>query len=118
MPHTPIRDVDRHVGARVRLKRTLMGMSQTELANAIGLTFQQIQKYEKGANRIGASRLRDIADTLDVHPGWFFEDDDWMLFGEPTRLEFDLLKHFSDIKSQASRRAVVSVARALAGDGA
>ena len=65
--------VDTHVGARVRLRRTLLGMSQEKLGNAIGLTFQQIQKYERGANRIGASRLFDIARVLDVPIQFFFE---------------------------------------------
>jgi transcriptional regulator with XRE-family HTH domain len=66
--------IDIHVGARVRLRRTLLGMSQERLGNAIGLTFQQIQKYERGANRIGASRLFDMARVLDVPIGYFFEE--------------------------------------------
>ncbi len=66
--------VDVHVGARVRLRRTLLGMSQTALGEAIGLTFQQVQKYERGANRIGSSRLFDLARVLDVPIGFFFED--------------------------------------------
>ena len=66
--------VDVHVGARVRLRRTLLGMSQEKLGNAIGLTFQQIQKYERGANRIGASRLHDMARALDVPIQYFFEE--------------------------------------------
>jgi transcriptional regulator with XRE-family HTH domain len=57
---------DRHVGARVRMRRMMLGMSQTNLGEAVGLTFQQIQKYEKGTNRIGASRLQHIAHTLQV----------------------------------------------------
>jgi transcriptional regulator with XRE-family HTH domain len=66
--------VDVHVGARVRLRRTLLGMSQEKLGEAIGLTFQQVQKYERGANRIGASRLWDLSRVLDVPMGYFFED--------------------------------------------
>ena len=66
--------VDVHVGARVRLRRTLLGMSQEKLGEAIGLTFQQVQKYERGANRIGASRLYDLARVLDVPVGFFFEE--------------------------------------------
>ena len=58
--------VDVHVGARVRLRRTLLGMSQEKLGEAIGLTFQQVQKYERGANRIGSSRLFDLSRVLDV----------------------------------------------------
>jgi transcriptional regulator with XRE-family HTH domain len=66
--------VDAHVGARLRLRRTLLGMSQEKLGAAVGLTFQQIQKYEKGANRIGASRLHDFSRVLDVPPSFFFDD--------------------------------------------
>jgi transcriptional regulator with XRE-family HTH domain len=66
--------IDIHVGARVRLRRTLLGMSQEKLGEAIGLTFQQVQKYERGANRIGSSRLYDLSRVLDVPVGFFFED--------------------------------------------
>ena len=66
--------IDVHVGGRVRLRRTLMGMSQEKLGEALGLTFQQVQKYERGVNRIGASRLFDLARVLDVPIGFFFDD--------------------------------------------
>ena len=66
--------IDVHVGARVRLRRTLLGMSQEKLGEAIGLTFQQVQKYERGANRIGASRLYDLSRVLDVPVSFFFDD--------------------------------------------
>ncbi len=66
--------VDTHVGARVRLRRTLLGMSQEKLGNALGLTFQQVQKYERGANRIGSSRLFDLSRILDVPISYFFEE--------------------------------------------
>ena len=66
--------VDIHVGSRVRLRRTLLGLSQEKLGEAVGLTFQQIQKYERGANRIGASRMYDLAHVLDVPVAFFFED--------------------------------------------
>ena len=66
--------IDVHVGSRVRLRRTLLGMSQERLADAIGLTFQQVQKYEKGANRVGSSRLLDLANVLDTTVSYFFED--------------------------------------------
>ncbi|KKJ77177.1 transcriptional regulator [Kiloniella litopenaei] len=66
--------VDVHVGSRVRLRRTLLGMSQEKLGEAIGLTFQQVQKYERGANRVGASRLYDLARVLEVPVGYFFAD--------------------------------------------
>lgn len=66
--------IDIHVGSRVRLRRTLLGLSQEKLADAIGLTFQQVQKYERGANRIGASRLFELSRVLDVPVSFFFED--------------------------------------------
>jgi transcriptional regulator with XRE-family HTH domain len=65
--------IDRHVGSRVRMRRVMLGMSQEKLGEALGLTFQQVQKYEKGTNRIGASRLQQISRTLDVPPAFFFE---------------------------------------------
>ena len=66
--------VDAHVGSRVRLRRMLIGMSQEKLGEMLGLTFQQVQKYEKGANRIGASRLYDISSILGVPVSYFFDD--------------------------------------------
>lgn len=66
--------VDDHVGGRLRQRRTLLGMSQTKLGKAVGLTFQQIQKYEHGSNRIGASRLFEFAKVLDVPVSHFFEE--------------------------------------------
>lgn len=66
--------IDAHVGSRVRLRRMLIGMSQEKLGELLGLTFQQVQKYEKGANRIGASRLYDISTILNVPVQYFFED--------------------------------------------
>lgn len=65
--------IDRHVGSRVRMRRILLGMSQEKLGEALGLTFQQVQKYEKGTNRIGASRLQQISQTLNVPPAFFFD---------------------------------------------
>lgn len=66
--------VDAHVGSRVRLRRTMIGMSQEKLGEAVGLTFQQIQKYERGANRIGCSRLYQFSHILGVPVAFFFED--------------------------------------------
>ncbi|OFX13994.1 MAG: transcriptional regulator [Alphaproteobacteria bacterium RIFOXYD12_FULL_60_8] len=66
--------IDVHVGARVRLRRTLLGLSQEKLGESIGLTFQQVQKYERGANRIGCSRLYDLSRVLDVPIAFFFDD--------------------------------------------
>ncbi len=67
------RPTDRHIGGRIRMRRKMLGMSQESLGDAIGLTFQQIQKYEKGMNRVGASRLQQIADALGCQAAWFFE---------------------------------------------
>ncbi len=69
-----ISPIDAHVGARVRLRRTLLGMTQTGLGDALGLTFQQVQKYERGTNRISASRLYDLSRVFDVPIEHFFED--------------------------------------------
>lgn len=66
--------IDVHVGGRIRLRRTLLGMKQEKLAEAIGLSFQQLQKYEYGRNRVGASRLFDLARMLDVPISYFFEE--------------------------------------------
>ena len=65
--------VDKHVGSRVRMRRLMLDMSQEKLGSALGLTFQQVQKYEKGTNRIGASRLQHICDILQVTVAFFFE---------------------------------------------
>ena len=65
--------IDKHVGSRVRMRRMMLAMSQEKLGDALGLTFQQVQKYEKGANRIGASRLQQISSILQVPVSFFFE---------------------------------------------
>ena len=67
-------DIDTHVGKRVRLRRTLLGMSQEQLGTELNITFQQVQKYERGANRISASRLWDISQILDIPISYFFDD--------------------------------------------
>ncbi|HEV7323292.1 MAG TPA: helix-turn-helix transcriptional regulator [Ensifer sp.] len=78
MPNNPQtkapNEMDVHVGSRIRLKRALMGVSQSTLAQGLGVSFQQVQKYEKGLNRIGSSRLQAIADILGVPVSWFFEE--------------------------------------------
>jgi transcriptional regulator with XRE-family HTH domain len=68
-----INAVDRHVGARIRMQRMVGGLSQTKLGKAVGITFQQVQKYEKGTNRVSASRLQQIANVLEVTPDFFFD---------------------------------------------
>ena len=66
--------IDIHVGSRIRLRRTMLGMSQEKLGESLGITFQQIQKYEKGTNRVGASRLQNISSILNVPVSFFVED--------------------------------------------
>jgi transcriptional regulator with XRE-family HTH domain len=73
MPRSAINPIDKHVGSRVRMRRLMLDMSQSKLADALGLTFQQVQKYEKGANRIGAGRLQHISQILQVTVPFFFE---------------------------------------------
>jgi transcriptional regulator with XRE-family HTH domain len=75
--------IDSYVGARIRMRRQLLGMSQERLAEQIGVTFQQVQKYEKGINRIGASRLQRIADVLHTSVSFFFEQEN----SEPLTLQ-------------------------------
>jgi transcriptional regulator with XRE-family HTH domain len=65
--------VDAHIGQKIRTRRTLLGLSQTELADVAGITFQQVQKYEKGTNRVGASRLQQFSQALGVPPSYFFD---------------------------------------------
>lgn len=77
--------IDVHVGNRLRVRRMLTGLTQDELAAAVGITFQQVQKYEKGANRISASRLYAFSHVLKVRVGWFFEDLD-----EPGKVDLPL----------------------------
>ena len=75
--------IDVHVGTRIRLRRTLLGMSQERLGEALGLTFQQVQKYERGVNRVGASRLFDLSRVLDVPISFFFDDMPDTVAGRP-----------------------------------
>ncbi len=123
--------VDIHVGGRVRLRRTMLGMSQDKLADAIGLTFQQVQKYEKGVNRIGASRVFEIARVLSVPVQFFYDDYDAMTgrsygFAESTpedgmvMLELlntpegvQLCKHFASIKDPKIRKRVLDLVKSL-----
>jgi len=121
-------EVDVHVGQRLRMRRTLLGLSQGELARSVGLTFQQIQKYERGVNRIGASRLAEFAIALDVPTGWFFEE----LPGLPTkpkrgsraessairelggRETLDVVRLFNKVKDRRVRERVMALLRAVA----
>ena len=73
MPRTPHHPIDVHVGSKVRLRRNLLGLSQTDLGKMLGITFQQIQKYERGSNRIAASRLFKLSEVLVVPVSYFFD---------------------------------------------
>ena len=73
MAKKALNPIDKHVGSQVRMRRMMLSMSQTKLGNALGLAFQQVQKYEKGTNRIGANRLQQISDILQVPVAFFFE---------------------------------------------
>ena len=124
--------IDRHVGSRVRMRRMLIGMSQEKLGEALGLTFQQVQKYEKGTNRIGASRLHRIASVLSVPVEFFYEGaphgsaagtgfaespsstymSDFLSSNEGVQL----VKAFLAIKDPKIRRKVVELIAVLASD--
>lgn len=117
--------IDRHIGSRVRARRIMLGMSQEKLAEALGLTFQQVQKYEKGINRIGASRLLHIAGVLDVGIEFFFEGAPGLrastLSGESVMAEFltspesdRLVRGFLRLKDDEARRKVADLVDWLA----
>ena len=89
--------IDVHVGARIRLRRRTIGMSQETLADGLGITFQQVQKYEKGMNRVGASRLQNIAEILNVPIPYFFEESPGML-GESADTAANELNEFMSSK--------------------
>jgi len=103
--------IDVHVGSRVRLRRTLLGLSQEKLGEALNLTFQQIQKYERGANRIGSSRLFQLANVLDVPVSFFFDDmPDEIAGSRPPGLGESTVPKFEQEK--LSRRETLELVRA------
>lgn len=120
--------IDKHVGARVRMRRLLIGMSQEKLGTALGITFQQIQKYEKGANRIGASRLQQMSEVLGVPVSYFFEDaqgealspgfsdkkGDYVADFLATSEGLQLTKSFMKVKDPKVRRRIVDLVSSLA----
>lgn len=116
---------DKFVGQRVRMARLMKGMSQEKLGDAIGLTFQQVQKYEKGTNRIGSSRMKQIAEAIDQPISYFFDEKQNGHAAEAdlvTRFVtspggMKLAESFLAIKNNAGRHAVANVARALAQHG-
>jgi len=97
---------DRQVGARLRTRRHELGISQTKLADAVSLTFQQIQKYEKGANRIGASRLQQFANILKVPASYFFENSSFAFSPRKENVDASLV-HISQFIASAEGRALV-----------
>ncbi len=117
-------DADRHVGMRIRLRRISIGMSQERLGELLGLTFQQVQKYEKGMNRVGAGRLVDVAAALGVNVGYFFEgyvkpgagdspgDDVEAIVSTPEGLA--LTRAFARIGEPAVRKRIVAMVEAVA----
>ncbi|MGA0596738.1 helix-turn-helix domain-containing protein [Enterovirga sp. CN4-39] len=126
-------DVDRQVGSRVRMRRMLIGMSQEKLGDALGLTFQQVQKYEKGTNRISASRLQQISQVLGVSIEFLYGNENAPSAGSPQgfsdtpRADYDadlltsdglkLLRAYREIKDRKVRRRLVDLAQALAERG-
>ena len=126
--------IDVQVGSRVRLRRNMLGLSQERLGEAIGLTFQQVQKYERGANRIGASRLHELSRVLDVPVSFFFDDMDPVRapaipggFAEPPAEAFEsdplrrpetaeLVEAYFAIDDAAVRRRLLDLAKALAAE--
>lgn len=136
MPKKSPNLTDKHVGSRVRMRRMMLEMSQTELGNNIGLTFQQVQKYEKGTNRIGAGRLHEIARILKVPISFFFEGSprepgeprggrsDTDLAPLPTYVTdflatsdgLALTKAFMQIKDANLRRRIVSLVQEITGE--
>jgi transcriptional regulator with XRE-family HTH domain len=127
--------VDKHVGERVRMRRMLLGMSQERLGEQLGLTFQQVQKYEKGVNRIGASRLFDLAQVLGVPIQYFYESMSAAVSGHhaapgfadkpsdtyvadflSSRDSVELNKAFARITDPRIRRSIVDMVRSIAGD--
>ena len=117
-------DVDVHVGARMRQRREALGISQGRLGRHLGMTFSQIQKFEKGANRIGAGRLYQIADFLGVPPHWFFEglepSDDAAPPADKAGLPEEsraLVKAFEAIDDPDTRASVLALVRSLVSSG-
>ena len=123
--------VDKHVGSRVRMRRIMLGMSQEKLGDALSLTFQQVQKYEKGTNRIGASRLQHISNILQVPVAFFFEgapsvpgaphakstapSPDYVADFLATSAGLELIKAFTRIKDAKLRRRIVDLVEEIAG---
>jgi transcriptional regulator with XRE-family HTH domain len=110
-------DADRHVGKRIRERRVMLGLSQQQMADMIGVTYQQAHKYERGINRISAGRLYEIAQVLSVPVNYFFEglDDDTQENLSPRqRMCLELARNFAMIQNERHQEALSQLARALA----
>jgi transcriptional regulator with XRE-family HTH domain len=113
--------VDRHVGARIRERRIMLGLTQQQLADLIGVTYQQAHKYERGINRVSAGRLFEIARVLSVPIGYFYDGLD--AEAEPRaanpreRMMLELARNFSEIRNERHQEAFSQLARALSGTG-
>lgn len=110
--------VDSHVGSRIRKRRTLLGLTQEQLASALNISYQQVQKYETGANRVSAGRLYQISRELSVEVGYFFEgleteEAQEMPHGGRNRPTIELAKNFSEIDNPSVRAAVSNLVRTL-----
>ena len=112
-------DIDRHVGARVRERRIMLGLTQQQLADLIGVTYQQAQKYERGINRVSAGRLYEIAQVLSVPVGYFFEGlngQDSRSISPRERMCLELARNFAQIPNERHQEALSQLARVLATD--
>jgi len=119
-PQMTAAEVDDRVGDRIRRRRILMGLTQDQLGEALGISYQQIQKYETGANRVSVGRLYLIAEKLGVNPGWFFDGslsdasrNDIDDLGS-SRLLMDFVRNFSRIEDDRLKTAIVALVRAMA----
>lgn len=113
-------EVDRLVGDRIRRRRILMGLTQDQLGEALGISYQQIQKYETGANRVSAGRLYLISKSLDVSPGWFFDpiqsdatSSDFDELGS-SRLLMEFVRCFARIEDERIKSVLVALVKAMA----
>jgi transcriptional regulator with XRE-family HTH domain len=112
-------DIDRHVGARVRERRIMLGFTQQQLADLIGVTYQQAHKYERGINRISAGRLFEIAHVLSVPVNYFFEGldgDEGRPVSPRERMCLELARNFAQIPNERHQEALSQLARVLAAE--
>jgi transcriptional regulator with XRE-family HTH domain len=123
---TPVRrstgrtqDIDRHVGARIRERRIMLGLTQQQLADLIGVTYQQAHKYERGINRVSAGRLFEVAQVLSVPVSYFFdglEQEGERGISPRERMCLELARNFAQIPNERHQEALSQLARALASD--